>query len=200
MNEVDRLLEMSVELAKTQISSSSVETSKIPELIQEIYRTLRALAEGTQAGDRLAKGQATAERRPGEAPVVNTDTSGPDFEGLDPWLAARVSRRIASQLNRDTSIHPSVFPDYLVCLEDGAKVKLLRSYLQNRHGLSVSEYLDRWNLPDNYPVAPPAFIEAKRAKAKASGLGVTTRGPRGPSKQRVPDRRRATRRSAKVDS
>lgn len=112
------------------------------------------------------------------APVLHDDISDPAFKGLDPWLAVRINRKMATKLNAKNKPHPTVYRDKLICLEDGAEVKLLRPYVEKRFGLTFAEYMDKWHLPDDYPTAPPAYLEAKRAAAKASGLGVTTRAKR----------------------
>lgn len=112
------------------------------------------------------------------APIKQRDISDPVFQGIDPWLAQRISPSLASRLNRDVSLHPTVFPDHLICLEDGASVKLLRSYVQRRFNLKFSQYIEKWNLPENYPPASPNFLAAKSAKAKEAGLGIITRAHR----------------------
>lgn len=187
---MDRLLEMSVSLVEAHLSASSMDSAKIPALIREIHRTLKDLSnEDVQSAPEESASSPVISPTPRAGhhpPVINEDTSDPDFQDLDNWLAARVSERIARRLNRGSSIHPSVFPDRLICLEDGKELKLLRPYIRNRFGLSMSEYIDRWKLPEDYPIAPAAFVAAKRDKAKASGLGVTTRGPRGSNKRQLP--------------
>lgn len=112
------------------------------------------------------------------AQIRQEDISDPVFKGLDPWLAKRISPNTAKKLNPKNKIHPSVFPEHLICLEDGAQIKLLRPHIGNRYGLTIAEYVDKWNLPDDYPTAPPAYIERKRLQAKKSGLGITTRANR----------------------
>ena len=112
------------------------------------------------------------------APILNEDISDAAFKGLDPWLAKRITTKMASKLDPKNKIHPTVYPDDIICLEDGQKVRLLRPYVQKRFGLAFNDYIDKWNLPDDYPTAPPKYLEAKRAAAKASGLGVTTRARR----------------------
>jgi predicted transcriptional regulator len=179
----DRLLEMSVELAKAHLAMTQVRTGEVPSLVKAIYDSLRTLSGvGNEADPQTINGGEVQQQFEGEPPVINQDVSGNEFEGLDPWLAARIPRRVARMLNRNSDIHPSVHDDYLICLEDGKKVKLLRSYLLKTHGMSLSDYMDRWSLPDNYPTSPPAYLEGKRALAKATGLGVTLRGSRGPAK------------------
>lgn len=197
MSSVDRLLEMSVELAKAHLAGSPMEADKINGLVEDIYRNLKRLAAGdSTSGTEAAPSStsvspATHVGRRDAPPIISSDISGPEFEGIDPWLAARIQRRVARKLNKDWKIHPTVFPDHLVCLEDGESVKLLRAYLRKRFDLSFADYLDRWNLPDDYPVAPPDYLAAKREMAKAAGLGVTTRGARGPAKKRAAPVRKA---------
>ena len=70
----------------------------------------------------------------------------------------------------------SIFPDYLVCLEDGAKVKMLKPYLQRRFGLTPSAYRAKWGLPSNYPMVAPAYAARRSALARQFGLGSNTTG------------------------
>jgi predicted transcriptional regulator len=200
----NNILEMSVDLAKTHLLNSPMDAAEIPGLIQRIYRTLQDLSQGSPASalgagqeDLISNGLVDANSPP---PVINEDISEPDFRDLDPWLAHRLPRRVARKLNREESVHPSVFKDYLICLEDGEKVKLLRAYVRKRFGMSFAEYLDRWHLPDDYPAAPLAYLTAKREAAKASGLGYVTRGKRGGDGSSVGagDGKRRTRNSAKT--
>lgn len=180
---MDKILELSVELAKAHISLNPMSADQVSPLIRNIFQTLNDLSQHGVTPDMSRKTDDSSQglepivtpaidKAP---PVINLDTSDEAFEGLDPWLAARISRRLALQLNREPVGHPTIFQDYLVCLEDGAKVKLLRAYIRKRFGLTFAQYLDKWNLPDDYPVAPPNFLEAKRSAAKTFGLGTTTR-------------------------
>lgn len=183
----DRLLEMSFELAKAHLTTTQVPTSDVPRLVGDIFNSLKALdGSGGAREDVEEIGRVELPQvEDMEPPIVNKDVSGPEFAGLDPWLAARVPRRLAKLLDPGSAIHPSVHEDHLVCLEDGARVKLLRAYLRKNHGMSLADYVDRWRLPENYPTAPRSYLEGKRAQAKATGLGVTLRGTRGPAKLNV---------------
>ena len=69
------------------------------------------------------------------------------------------------------SIRASVKPDYLVCLEDGKKLKMLRRYLRTNYDMSPEEYRQRWNLPADYPMVAPNYAETRRELAKKIGLG-----------------------------
>jgi predicted transcriptional regulator len=65
----------------------------------------------------------------------------------------------------------SVFPDYIVCLEDGKKQKMLKRHLQTAHGMTPEQYREKWNLPHDYPLVAPNYAEKRSALAKAIGLG-----------------------------
>ena len=65
----------------------------------------------------------------------------------------------------------SVFPDYIVCLEDGRKLKMLKRHLQTTYNMSPSQYRERWGLPHDYPMVAPNYAERRSALAKQIGLG-----------------------------
>ena len=76
-------------------------------------------------------------------------------------------------------VRRSVQRDYVVCLECGFKGKTLRRHLGTRHGLQISEYLRRWDLPTDHPLTAPAYSEQRSAMAKHLGLGRKHGKPRG---------------------
>ena len=67
--------------------------------------------------------------------------------------------------------HRSVFPDHLVCLEDGEKVTMLKRHLKTAHGLTPEQYRTKWGLPPHYPMAAPNYAKLRSKMAKESGLG-----------------------------
>jgi predicted transcriptional regulator len=69
------------------------------------------------------------------------------------------------------SIRASVKPDYIVCLEDGKKLKMLKRHLMTSYGLTPDDYRARWGLPADYPMVAPNYAEARRQLAKDIGLG-----------------------------
>lgn len=71
-------------------------------------------------------------------------------------------------------IRKSITPDYLICLEDGKKLKMLKRYLMTRFGMTPDEYRTRWGLGADYPMVAPNYAKRRRALAKEIGLG--TRG------------------------
>jgi predicted transcriptional regulator len=68
-------------------------------------------------------------------------------------------------------IKKSVFPDYIVCLEDGKKLKLLKRHLQTSFGLSPDAYRTKWGLPRDYPMVAPSYAATRSTLAKSIGLG-----------------------------
>ena len=72
------------------------------------------------------------------------------------------------------SVRASVKPDYIVCLEDGKKLKMLRRHLMTHYQMTPQQYRTKWNLPAEYPMVAPNYTEQRRSLAKKIGLG--TRG------------------------
>ena len=68
-------------------------------------------------------------------------------------------------------IKKSVFPDYIVCLEDGKKLKMLKRHLQTSYGLSPEVYRTKWGLPRDYPMVAPNYAATRSGLAKQIGLG-----------------------------
>ena len=68
-------------------------------------------------------------------------------------------------------IKKSVGRDYVICLEDGKKLKMLKRHLATRYQMTPAEYRQRWGLPKDYPMVAPAYAEARSLLAKTIGLG-----------------------------
>ena len=66
----------------------------------------------------------------------------------------------------------SITADYIICLEDGKRLKMLKRYLRTRYGLSVEQYRAKWGLPRDYPMVAPNYAARRSALAKSSGLGI----------------------------
>jgi predicted transcriptional regulator len=77
------------------------------------------------------------------------------------------------------SIRSSVKPDFIVCLEDGKKQKMLKRHLMTNHGMTPDEYRQKWGLAADYPMVAPNYAEQRRTLAKSIGLGTKRRKPRG---------------------
>ena len=69
------------------------------------------------------------------------------------------------------SIKKSITPDYLVCLEDGKKLKTLKRHLRTTYGMTPDDYRLKWGLPPDYPMVAPNYAAQRSAFAKEIGLG-----------------------------
>lgn len=84
-----------------------------------------------------------------------------------------------ARLEPKVSIRASIKPDYIVCLEDGKKQKMLKRHLMTNHGMTPDEYRQKWGLAADYPMVAPNYAEQRRTLAKSIGLGTKRRKPRG---------------------
>ncbi len=73
------------------------------------------------------------------------------------------------------SIRRSVKPDYIVCLEDGKKLKMLKRHLRTTYGMTPDEYRAKWGLASDYPMVAPNYAQQRSELAKKIGLGLKPR-------------------------
>ena len=71
-------------------------------------------------------------------------------------------------------IRKSITPDFLVCLEDGKKLKMLKRHLRSTYNMTPDEYRAKWSLPPDYPMVAPKYAEQRSEFAKKIGLGRGT--------------------------
>lgn len=72
-------------------------------------------------------------------------------------------------------VKKSITPDYLICLEDGRKLKMLKRHLKTSYNLSPEQYRDKWGLPNDYPMVAPNYARHRSSLAKKIGLGTQSR-------------------------
>jgi predicted transcriptional regulator len=72
-------------------------------------------------------------------------------------------------------IKKSVMPDYIICLEDGKKLKMLKRHLKTAYDMTPEEYRERWALPPDYPMVAPNYAKQRSKLAKQIGLGTRAR-------------------------
>ena len=124
------LLSLTTEIVAAHVANNSVAVADLPQLINEVYRTLASV---------------------GSVPTV------PER----PQPAVPVKK--------------SVHPDYIICLEDGKKLKMLKRHLKTAYNMSPEEYRDRWGLPADYPMVAPNYAAHRSSLAKKIGLGTKPR-------------------------
>lgn len=129
----NELLELTTEIVAAHVGNNNVPATELPNLIQEIYRTLSAVGSNS-------------------APVGRPKPAVP--------------------------VKKSVFPDYIICLEDGKKLKMLKRHLKTSYNMTPEEYRERWGLATDYPMVAPNYARHRSALAKEIGLGTTRRTQR----------------------
>jgi predicted transcriptional regulator len=77
------------------------------------------------------------------------------------------------------SIRSSVKPDYIVCLEDGKRLKMLKRHLMTHYNMTPDQYRQKWGLSPDYPMVAPNYAEQRRTLAKSIGLGTKRKRTRG---------------------
>jgi len=82
----------------------------------------------------------------------------------------------AQELTPAVPIKKSIAADYIVCLEDGKKLKMLKRYLRSQYGMTPEEYRARWGLPADYPMVAPNYAAQRSRLAKQIGLGRSSAG------------------------
>ena len=121
------LLEYATEIVAAHVSNNTVAVSDLPDLIQQVYRTLASVETATSA----------MQERP--EPAV--------------------------------PIKKSVTNDYIVCLEDGKKLKMLKRHLKTAYDMTPDDYRAKWGLPHDYPMVAPNYAKKRQQLAKTIGLG-----------------------------
>ena len=106
-----------------------------------------------------------------------------------PQLIQQVSSALATVGNANAAapaprpqpvvpVKKSITPDYIICLEDGKKLKMLKRHLKTRYNITPDEYRERWGLPSNYPMVAPNYAAQRSELAKKIGLGTKRRARR----------------------
>jgi predicted transcriptional regulator len=73
-------------------------------------------------------------------------------------------------------VKKSVFPDFIVCLEDGKQLKMLKRHLKTSYNMTPDQYREKWQLPPDYPMVAPSYARHRSSLAKKIGLGTKPRG------------------------
>ena len=86
-------------------------------------------------------------------------------------LNGQVTEGTSEPLKPAVSVRRSVNPDYIICLEDGKKLKMLKRHLRAAYGMTPDEYRAKWGLPADYPMVAPNYAQQRSTFAKQIGLG-----------------------------
>jgi len=127
---VSELLELTTEIVSAHAGNNSIAPADLPQLIQDVYKTLS-----------------------------------------DVGSAAAVPERPRPAV----AIKKSISPDFIVCLEDGKKLKMLKRHLKAAYNMTPDDYRKRWGLPADYPMVAPNYAKHRSTLAKKIGLGTKPR-------------------------
>jgi predicted transcriptional regulator len=125
------ILGLTSEIVAAHVSNNTVATADLPQLIEQVYKTLAHVGKGA------------------------------DVAPEKPTPAVPIKR--------------SITPDYIICLEDGKQLKMLKRHLKTAYDMSPEEYRERWGLPADYPMVAPNYAKQRSKLAKKIGLGTRPR-------------------------
>jgi predicted transcriptional regulator len=114
--------------------------------------------------------------------VSNNPVSPADLTGVIDSVYAKLSELAADAAEQKQELVPavpikkSVTDDYIVCLEDGKKLKMLKRHLKTAYDMTPEEYRQKWGLSPDYPMVAPAYARKRQELAKQIGLGRKPRG------------------------
>ena len=124
------VLGLTAQIVSAHVSNNSVAPDALPNLIQEVYRTLAGVGKEPAVPDK-------------QQPAV--------------------------------PVKKSVFPDHIICLEDGKKLKMLKRHLKTSYNMTPEQYREKWQLPPDYPMVAPNYARHRSSLAKKIGLGTKPR-------------------------
>jgi predicted transcriptional regulator len=157
------------------------------------------ISEEAMSEDRsLARGEILALTAEIVSSHLSNNSTGPEslpglIQSVFDKLTALASEEPApTELTPAVPIKKSVTDDYIVCLEDGKKLKMLKRHLMTAYGMTPAEYRAKWGLKADYPMVAPSYAMKRQELAKKIGLG---RKPRVAEAEAAPKARR-TRRKA----
>lgn len=112
--------------------------------------------------------------------VSNNTVSSADLSGIIQAVYRTLTglggqAQVAERPNPAVAVKKSVTPDYIVCLEDGKKLKMLKRHLKTAYDMTPEEYRERWDLPADYPMVAPNYAKHRSSLAKKIGLGTKPR-------------------------
>lgn len=135
------------------------------------------------------------------AHVSNNSVAAADLPGLIATVFGSLENLqsppepVAEPLTPAVSIKKSVTDEYLVCLEDGKKLKMLKRHLSTAYGMTPEEYRMKWGLPSDYPMVAPAYARKRQELALKIGLGrkpaTPKAAPKAAPKKRAPAKKKA---------
>ena len=149
------LLDLTAMIVSAHVGNNDMRAEALPDLIGSVHQALTSVG-GAAGGTRGGTAGGLADDRVGRAAAS---------------VPAAAVKPAAERPEPAVPIKKSVFSDYLICLEDGKKLKMLKRHLMTSYGMTAEDYRARWDLPENYPMVAPSYAQKRSTLAKAIGLG-----------------------------
>lgn len=162
----DKLIDATTQVVATYVSRNEVRMEDLPGLIERVGRSMLRVGEIDAAQTAPHAGTAA----PAMASMLATDS------GVRPVPLSLVNA-ISVHTGRTTQapavpVEDSIQDDYLVCLEDGKKLKMLKRHLKSFYNLTPDDYRRKWGLPEDYPMVCRNYAKLRSQLARDGGLGV----------------------------
>ncbi|WP_415554689.1 MucR family transcriptional regulator [Gluconobacter potus] len=183
-------LNATAQIVTAHLATTKVATEQLPELVRHLYASLAgAIAEPMIA---VPKASEASPETPATTEETEQSVAGTEDVTVLPTPTPTPTAGTEDKKPQPAvPIKASVFPDYIVCLEDGKKLKSLKRHLTSTFGMTIEDYKTKWGLPKEYPTVAPNYAELRRNVARKIGLGK-----RSPSNEGVSEETRTARRPA----
>lgn len=182
----DDLASLAAMVTAAHLRGTPTPAGEIPDLIARIGRALASLKQdgpigepapaladvsGAPADSRDGAGEGEVEDAPVTAPPA------PDADGRPEWMPAGTYGPQRPPSAPAVPIDQTHGYDYVICLEDGRRMKMLKRHLKRTYNMSAEQYIRKWGLPEDYPLSCRAFREQRRAIATDLGFQTKARQP-----------------------
>ena len=169
-------VEITGDIVAAYLGNNTIGAAQLPDLIEAVHKSLRSISDApAAAAEAAADAPATEKRGPGRPRKADPQATGAPEPG--PAKSARRPGRPSD--DPAVPIAASITPDYIVCLEDGKQLKMLKRYLNTNYGMTPADYRQKWGLPPDYPMVAENYSKRRSEAAKRFGLG--RKGHRRPS-------------------
>lgn len=159
-------LNATAQIVAAHLATTKVETEQLPELVRRLYASFSE--EQPVSGTIGLMASETVNDAPTGAKQTDQSVSVDRAAEITP---APIARAVEKKQQPAVPIKESVFPDYIICLEDGKHLKSLKRHLTAAFGMTIEDYKTKWGLPDEYPTVAPNYTEMRRQVAQKIGLG-----------------------------
>lgn len=161
-------LNATAQIVAAHLATTKVETEQLPELVRRLYASFSE--EQPVSGTIGLMASETVNDAPTGAKQTDQSISVDRAAEITP-APAPIARAVEKKQQPAVPIKESVFPDYIICLEDGKQLKSLKRHLTAAFGMTLEDYKTKWGLPDEYPTVAPNYTEMRRQVAQKIGLG-----------------------------